>query len=130
MNKYGEFIEFFDEVTKHIERPFPDTVQEVYDTLCSQRDNYVEAPLFTDCGIQILEYLQSCDVKSIKAKDIAIGMDVSSRVISGAIRKLCSDGYVEKFGQNPVIYNLTEKGKNFNINEYKGNMNNGKENEE
>ena len=41
---------------------------------------------------------------------------VSSRTISGAIRKLVTDGYVEKVGQEPVIYALTEKGKNIVIN--------------
>ena len=31
-----------------------------------------------------------------------------------------SDGFVEKFGSNPVVYTLTEKGKNFDIEKYKG----------
>ena len=130
MNKYEEFLDFFDDVTKHIERPLPDGVQEVYDMIKNQKDLFVEKPMFTENGLQILEYLQSCDAKSMKAKDIAEGMDESSRKISGAIRKLVSDGYVNKFGQNPVVYSLTEKGKNFNINDYKESLENGKENEE
>ena len=47
-----------------------------------------------------------------KAKDIADKIELSSRTVSGALRKLVSDGYVEKTGKNPVIYNITEKGKN------------------
>ncbi len=47
-----------------------------------------------------------------KAKDIAEGLMMSSRRVSGSIRKLVTDGYVEKIGQDPVIYALTEKGKN------------------
>ena len=46
-----------------------------------------------------------------KAKDIAEGLFISSRGVSGAMRKLVTDGYVEKVGQDPVIYSLTEKGK-------------------
>ena len=37
---------------------------------------------------------------------------MTSRRVSGAIRKLVTDGYVEKVSQDPVIYALTEKGKN------------------
>jgi DNA-binding PadR family transcriptional regulator len=31
------------------------------------------------------------------------------------MRKLANDGFVEKLGKDPVIYTLTEKGKNYNI---------------
>ena len=48
--------------------------------------------------------------------DIAEKMFVSSRTVSGSLRKLVTDGYVEKLGENPVIYSLTEKGKNVDIN--------------
>lgn len=80
----------------------------------------IEKPLFTESGIQILEYLQNnADTKNLKAKDIADGMDISSRKVSGAIRKLVTDGFVNKFGKGPVLYSLSEKGKEFNIKEYK-----------
>ena len=52
-----------------------------------------------------------------KAKDIAERMGISSRGVSGAMRKLVSDGFCEKIGENPIVYKLTEKGKNFNLNE-------------
>ena len=32
------------------------------------------------------------------------------------MRKLVTDGYVEKVGQDPVVYTLTEKGINTEIN--------------
>lgn len=80
----------------------------------------IEKPLLTESGIQILEYLQNnTDTKNLKAKDIADGMDISSRKVSGAIRKLVTDGFVNKFGKGPVLYSLSEKGKEFNIKEYK-----------
>ena len=68
-------------------------------------------------GLIILKYLRNSEQTSLKARDIAEGVSLPSRKVSGAMRKLVTDGYVEKFGQNPVIYTLTEKGKNFNLNE-------------
>jgi predicted transcriptional regulator len=50
-----------------------------------------------------------------KARDIAEGLFISSRGVSGALRKLVNDGFCEKVGQDPVVYALTEKGKNFVI---------------
>ena len=75
-----------------------------------------EKPLFTDNGKLILQYLKDNQATSTwKAKEIAEGLFISSRAVSGAIRKLVTDGYVEKMGQDPVIYSLTENGKNIVI---------------
>ena len=52
-----------------------------------------------------------------KAKDIGEGLFISSRKVSGSIRKLVTEGYVENIGQDPVVYELTEKGRTANINE-------------
>ena len=122
-NKYKSFIEYFDWLVQNCKEPvnLPDEVQDVYNLLREQQN--MEKPMFTESGLAILEYLRSCDATSWKAKDIADGMVISSRKISGAIRKLVTDGFVDKYGQNPVIYSLTEKGKNFDINSYKNNLN-------
>lgn len=122
-NKYKSFIEYFDWLVQNCKEPvnLPDEVQDVYNLLREQQN--MEKPMFTESGLAILEYLQSCDATSWKAKNIADGMVISSRKISGAIRKLVTDGFVDKYGQNPVIYSLTEKGKNFDINSYKNNLN-------
>lgn len=122
-NKYKSFIEYFDWLVQNCKEPvnLSDEVQDVYNLLLEQQN--MEKPMFTESGLAILEYLQSCDATSWKAKDIADGMVISSRKISGAIRKLVTDGFVDKYGQNPVIYSLTEKGKNFDINSYKNNLN-------
>lgn len=75
-----------------------------------------EKPLFTDNGKLILQYLQNnLEPSMLKARDIAEGLFISSRAVSGAIRKLVTDGFVEKVGQDPVIYSLTEKGKTVEI---------------
>lgn len=126
MSKCENFLNYFDWLTANCKVPVvvPDEVKEFYDMLRSQQDRQIEKPLFTETGLQILEYLQGQNTKSLKAKDIADGMEISSRKVSGSIRKLVSDGFVEKFGSNPVVYTLTEKGKNFDIEQYKGELNN------
>lgn len=75
--------------------------------------NSDDKPTFTDNGKLIMKYLQELpvDAPMMKAKEIAEGMFVSSRAVSGAMRKLVADGFVEKVGQDPVMYILTEKGK-------------------
>ena len=122
MNKCENFLNFFDFLVSNSKEPviIPDDVQEFYSMLKEQQDNHVDKPLLTESGLPILQYLQGCSVKTLKAKDISEGMGISSRKISGAMRKLVTDGFVEKFGNNPVVYTLTEKGKNFNIRKYKG----------
>ena len=51
------------------------------------------------------------------AKDVGEGLGVTSRTASGAMRKLVTDGYVEKIGTNPVIYSLTTSGVTVNVEE-------------
>ena len=79
----------------------------------------IEKPMFTDNGKLILKYMQEhvIDMPMGKAKDIGEGLFISSRAVSGAIRKLVTDGFVEKIGQDPVVYALTEKGKEIEIND-------------
>lgn len=68
---------------------------------------------FTENGKKILIFMQEHKDEFdnlFKAKDIGERIEISSRAVSGAIRKLVNDGYVEKIGQNPVIYTLTTLG--------------------
>ncbi len=129
MNKCENFLNYFDWLVANCKEPvvIPDEVKEFYDILRSQQDKHIDKPLFTETGLQILEYLKAQDARSLKAKDIADGMEISSRKVSGSIRKLVTDGFVEKYGANPVVYTLTEKGKNFDIESYKGELNNEQE---
>lgn len=129
MNKYEEFISFFDWLVANCNQPvvLPSAVADVKEQIMAQSQNYKEKPLFTESGLQILEYLQGVEPNKMKASDIAQGMGISSRKVSGAIRKLVSDDFVEKFGASPVIYSLTEKGKNFNLDAYKESMNHEKD---
>ena len=91
-----------------------DEAKAYWEALVSQPE--VEKPMFTDNGKLILKHMQdNQDVEHWKARDIGEGLFISSRTVSGAIRKLVSDGFVEKIGQDPVVYSLTEKGKTITI---------------
>lgn len=129
--KKKEFLDFFDYLVQNCKEPvvLPDGVKEFYNFLLDDTTSNVDKPLLTESGLQILEYLQNNKGKNLKAKDIAEGMNISSRKVSGAIRKLVTDNFVDKFGKNPVIYSLTEKGKDFDIESYKKeNLSNEKDN--
>lgn len=83
---------------------------EAFKTSVDKKDK----PPFTDNGKLILKTMQEHveDRQNMfKAKDIAIDAFISARSVSGSIRKLVTDGYVEKMGQDPIIYSLTELGK-------------------
>jgi predicted transcriptional regulator len=81
------------------------------------KGNKTDKPVLTDNGKMILDYMQKSDAPMFKSRDVAEGLFISSRAVSGAFRKLVNDGFCEKVGQDPVVYTLTEKGKNFKIEE-------------
>ena len=118
MSKRSEFICYVEELMNNL----PDIemsaeAKSYWEALKGGNDN--EKPAFTDNGKLIMKYLQELPegTPMMKAKEIAEGMFISSRAVSGAMRKLVTDGYVEKIGQDPVMYLLTEKGKKVNIEE-------------
>ena len=72
-----------------------------------------DKPAFTENGKLVLKYIQeNKDTYNnlFKAKEIGEGLNISSRTASGAMRKLVTDGYIEKVGTNPTVYSLTQKG--------------------
>lgn len=90
-------------------------VKAYIDALMETQD---EKPVLTDNGKQILMYMQqNSDKTTFKAREIAEGLFISSRGVSGSLRKLVNDGFADKLGESPVIYSLTEKGKNYIIEE-------------
>ena len=75
-----------------------------------------EKPELTDNGKVVLKYLQEHqDTRMWKSKDLAEQLGLASRSVSGTMRKLVNDNFCEKIGQDPIIYTLTEKGKNYKI---------------
>lgn len=119
MNKYLDTLK---SIISDYDVEIDQEVQDLIDFLDAQGAS--NKPELTEAGLGILEYLQSSGKATQKAKDIAEGMGIASRKVSGSIRKLVSDGFVDKFGSNPVTYSLTEKGKTFDINDYKERLNN------
>ena len=110
MTKKDEFIKYVEDLIDGNHYEMSENVRLYWEAFKGKVEE--DKPLFTDNGKLILQYLQDNQSTPMwKAKDIAEGMFVSSRTVSGALRKLVSDGYVEKVGQDPVIYSLTEKGK-------------------
>ena len=84
--------------------------------LAALTDSKADKPVLTDNGKMILKYMQeNLNTPMMKAKDVAEGLFVSSRAVSGSLRKLVSDGFCEKVGTDPVVYALTEKGKTYKI---------------
>ena len=74
-------------------------------------------PKFTDNGKLILNFLKENKEtyrNLFKAKEVGEGVGISSRAASGAMRKLVNDGYIEKLGENPVVYALTTLGEETN----------------
>ena len=68
----------------------------------------------TENGKNIILFMQENEGKFnnlFYAKDIAEGMFISSRAVGGTMRKLVTDGYVEKLSENPICYGITDKGK-------------------
>ena len=65
----------------------------------------------TEAGEKVLTWMLNHETEFanvFNAKIIGEGLFVHSKTVSGAMRKLISDGYVAKEGQNPVSYSLTD----------------------
>ena len=124
MSKKQEFISYVEALITGQEEPLEmsDNVRLYWEALKGKEEE--EKPLFTDNGKLILQYMKNNQEPAmLKARDIADGMVISSRQVSGAIRKLVTDGFVDKMGSSPVIYSLTTKGKDFDIKSYKNSLN-------
>ena len=114
MSKKQEFIKFVEMAIEAYPQEMPEDARIYWDALRSKEE--AEKPMFTDNGKLIIKFLQdNQSVPMWKSKDIADGLVISSRGVSGAMRKLVSDGFVEKIGQDPAVYALTDKGKNIGI---------------
>ena len=118
MTKKEAFIkivktEIFDKPSIYVEE-YPDIFSEAevfFNGLLISEDNTKSK--FTANGKLVLGFMQeNKDTYNnlFKAKDIGEGLSISSRTASGAMRKLVTDAFVEKVGENPIIYSLTQKG--------------------
>ena len=99
MSKKEAFIDYVTKIMDELAVPeMNEEAQEYWDALRFKEEK--EKPMFTDNGKLIMEYLKSLpdDISAMKSKDIAEALVVSSRTVSGSMRKLVSDGFVEKIG--------------------------------
>ena len=112
----SEFLDFINKLIEH-DKEYANSIMndDVKNYLNILREDDVDHPEVTDSGKVILKYLQDNDSHMGKARDIADGLGWSSRKVSGALRKLVTDRFVEKVGNNPVVYSISEKGKNYKI---------------
>lgn len=91
-------------------------VSAYWNALCDKKDVPKKNEL-SDKAKLILKYLQTLPdgTPGLKSKDIADAIEISSRSVSGSMRKLVTEAYVEKLGSDPCYYAITEKGKNIII---------------
>ena len=80
--------------------------------------NYIKpSGKLTEIGSKILIYMQNQkqqnNKKQFTAKSIAEGLFISSRSVSGAMRKMINDGYIVKCSDKPVAYSLVEDVDNY-----------------
>lgn len=118
MSKKSNFIKFMDELItekvdiKSIDQEYQKDAIEYFNMLKSS-DLEDSKPKFTENGKKILQWMQeNKDTfnNMFKAKDVGEGIQATSKTASGALRKLVTDGYVEKIGSDPVVYSLTSSG--------------------
>lgn len=114
-----DFLEFLDNLMaaapNETAKYMTDNARTYVEALRMASEEEKEKPEMTDNGKLILGYMQSSGINALTAKRISEGILISSRGVSGAMRKLVTDGYCEKVGGNPSVYILTEKGKNYKI---------------
>lgn len=78
------------------------------------------ASIFTDTNLKILICMRENYKKHnnvFSSKSIGDEIFMTSRSVSGSIRKLVELGFVEKMGKNPVSYSLTQKGIEYDLNQ-------------
>ena len=112
MNK-EKFIEFIDEIFK--EKEIPEEIITYWNEF--KNPKVINGSPLTKGGKHILMYLRTLpgDSFPIKTSQIAEALTITGRSVSGSIRKLVTDGYVEKITEEPVSYSLTDAGKNIPI---------------
>ena len=113
-----DFIEFLnalmDAAPRVVEEKMTDEIKNYIEVLTSEKK---EKPELTDNGKLILLYMrENSDTMLFKAKTVAEGLMISSRSVAGSFRKLVTDGFCEKIGQDPAVYSLTDKGREYEIN--------------
>ena len=72
--------------------------------------------IITENGLKILNFMYENKEKYnniFKSKEIGEGLFVSGHSVSGSMRKLITENFVEKIGKDPITYSITDKGINY-----------------
>ena len=105
------FIQEVEELIRAEQDIFSDGARAYFEQLKATPEK--EKAPFTENGAKVLIWMQE-NYESynniLKAKEIGDGLFCSSRTVSGAMRKLITDGYVSKTEGTPICYSLTELG--------------------
>ena len=110
--KIEDFKDHFNENTKLYE--FNESA--LREIINNSNNSNSEKKNFTETGIKILKAMQENEEKYLNifsAKQLGELLFISPRSISGSMRKLINDNYVEKIkGSGGISYCLTDEGKN------------------
>lgn len=110
--KKQEFISFVSSLLeKYPDERMNEDASLYWEGFCTTEEK--EKPVITDNGKIILKFLQEHADQTWTSKAIGEGVGMSSRSASGSMLKLASEGFVEKRGQDPISYAITDKGINF-----------------
>ena len=106
-------IENFDKYFNHITNLYEFSKEDFEEILKNVTPNQKG---ITENGLKILKVMKNnCEKYNniFTSKNIGEFLFMSPRSVSGSMKKLISDSYVEKIGANPVSYGLTDLGKNY-----------------
>lgn len=131
MDKQTEFLSMLDALVQEMESPEPTITKEhLYFTegakeyclqlLLGDKNLGKSTSAFTEKGAKIFAFMKNNHEKynnTFNAKTIGDEVFMGARVVSGAMRKLVTSGYVEKIGANPVAYSLTKFGLDYCLEE-------------
>lgn len=113
MTNCEEFINYVESLSN--EKEMTEGAARFFEILKNSQDKFEEKELLTDSGKAILSFLKTQPNKGLKATDIGLGMGIPSRKVSGAMRKLVTLELVEKIGEKPIVYMISTKGLEYNI---------------
>ncbi len=120
MTKKEAFIQITEEIFNRPDiyaESYPDIYYLAEEFFKELKNNKIKSSgAMTENGKKLLSWMQENVEKMsniFTSKEAAEALFTSGRSISGSMRKLVNDGYVEKIGKDPVRYSLTEAGKNY-----------------
>lgn len=120
MTKKEKFIAEIEAITQNFEDPAPLEVvlsEDAYAFFLDLKNGKAGGSGMTENGLKVLTFMQENHEKYnnvFTSKIIGEGLFVASRSVSGSMPKLITLGYVNKIPGNPVSYEITPMGLEYN----------------